>query len=106
MVIHSRVKLAVVAKSTTFLIIIFSQRFEHKGWWRWNSKKSQVFLKNLLYHDTCLIYSNFMGRKLRVPVLNNWAYFEIKKLADGSVVPVAGIDFMIMKTIAEKLNFT
>ncbi|ROT84901.1 hypothetical protein C7M84_021915 [Penaeus vannamei] len=65
------------------------------------------FLKAPLYLSPKDAYRDFGGRKLRSSVVNNWPFFEVTKdEVSGAVRPRSGIDFHVLGTMAEKLNFT
>ncbi|XP_069995050.1 probable glutamate receptor [Penaeus vannamei] len=77
------------------------------SWWWTPLQGPRHFLKAPLYLSPKDAYRDFGGRKLRSSVVNNWPFFEVTKdEVSGAVRPRSGIDFHVLGTMAEKLNFT
>lgn len=83
-------------------------RLQTVGSWWWSpSEGSRHFLREPIYRDLMDVYSDFGGRVMKSSVVDNWPFFRVTKdKASGEVVSDAGIDFHLLNTIAEKLNFT
>lgn len=80
---------------------------EYKGWWKWSSTGDPIsHLNSALGYDLTCVYSNLWGRKLTGAAIDNWPFIEVLTNPDGSLHPNSGIDFNIINTIADKLNFT
>ncbi|XP_071526285.1 glutamate receptor ionotropic, delta-2-like [Panulirus ornatus] len=63
-------------------------------------------VKGGLVPDLQKLYTDFQGRQLVVTTNNNWPFFKITKLENGTVIPISGIDFSVINNLGEKLNFT
>ncbi|XP_045588740.1 glutamate receptor ionotropic, delta-1 [Procambarus clarkii] len=84
-----------------------TMRLEHIGWWKWSSSRGATsYLQRPLYRDLSEVYSDFGGRVLRSAAVENWPYFQVTPQADGSIKADSGIDYNILTTVGEKLNFT
>ncbi|XP_064116669.1 uncharacterized protein LOC135222515 [Macrobrachium nipponense] len=59
-----------------------------------------------LFPDLDSIYDDFQGRRLLAAVVSNVPYFVLDDLADGTVIPVSGIDYEILRALGARLNFT
>lgn len=80
---------------------------EDVGWWAWSpSDDHESFLSKPLHGELSLAYSDFGGRRLKAAVVDNEAFFEVTTTADGSIQPLSGIDFQVLNTLSQKLNFT
>ncbi|KAK4322295.1 hypothetical protein Pmani_006938, partial [Petrolisthes manimaculis] len=60
----------------------------------------------LFFPDLVNLYRNFQGRQLVVSALDNWPFFGLKYLKNGTVVIDSGIDINIMNNLGFYLNFT
>ncbi|XP_066976065.1 glutamate receptor ionotropic, delta-2-like [Macrobrachium rosenbergii] len=89
-----------------------SRRFEEIGWWKWKSAKTSpsskhnYLLRSPLYRPVKEVYRDFGGRVMRSAVINNSPFFGIVVNPDGSATPDSGIDFNVLNTLRNKLNFT
>ena len=52
------------------------------------------------------VYSDFKGRVLTVSPTNDWPFFGLKYLENGTVLPDTGIDLTLSRCLGEALNFT
>ncbi|XP_068239048.1 glutamate receptor-like [Palaemon carinicauda] len=77
------------------------------GWWSWNPTLGiKKLLKRPLYRPVLEVYSDFGGRELIVTVIDNWPFWILTYPGDGRVIPISGLDYNVLKTIGDKLNFT
>ncbi|KAK8741143.1 hypothetical protein OTU49_002519 [Cherax quadricarinatus] len=83
-------------------------RFHQGGWWSEESWRDNTLheLKTTLVPNLGQLYSNFQARQLLVSTNDNWPFFKINTLDNGTVIPIAGIDLQVITTISEALNFT
>ena len=89
------------------LVFLFS-RFKDVGFWDTPSfeNQSNFYLKEQIFPDLLELYSDFKGRVLTVsPTSNDWPFFEVKVLENGTKVPNTGIDVALTDCLAEFLNF-
>ncbi|XP_063852040.1 glutamate receptor ionotropic, delta-1-like [Scylla paramamosain] len=63
-------------------------------------------LKSELLPDLRHLYSNLHGRHLLVTTNNNWPFFRINTLRNGTVIPISGVDLQVINTLSQSLNFT
>ncbi|CAL4076629.1 unnamed protein product, partial [Meganyctiphanes norvegica] len=83
------------------------KRFRRIGtWWLSDNGSGQSYTSEPLTHDLMKKYRNFQGRELILAMNNNWPFFGIKKLSNGTIVPDAGIDMHILNSLGERYNFT
>lgn len=59
-----------------------------------------------LFPDLENLYRNFQSRQLVTSAVDNWPFFELKSLENGTVVAVKGIDVTVISTLGNYLNFT
>lgn len=87
---------------------LFTCRLEQVGRWTWNAADGpQAYLKRPLYHDLHQVYNgNFQGRELTVAMVDHFPFFKVLKGPGGSVHPISGSDFKVLKAVADGLNFT
>ena len=50
-------------------------------------------------------YSDFKGRTLSVSATNDWPFFRLKYLENGTVLPDSGIDISLLNCLSQALNF-
>ncbi|KAK7073807.1 hypothetical protein SK128_013578 [Halocaridina rubra] len=77
------------------------------GWWSWNvvegTKKS---LSRPIYISNLEMYKDFGGRELTATVIDNWPFWVLEYPKKGGVIAVSGMDYHVLTTIGQKLNFT
>lgn len=78
-------------------------RFSFVGVWPGTEVGS---LQSQLLPDLQQLYSDFHGRHLLVTTNNNWPFFKINTLDNGTVIPISGVDLQVITTLSESLNFT
>ncbi|XP_068240964.1 probable glutamate receptor [Palaemon carinicauda] len=77
------------------------------GWWSWHATSGAMkLLKRPLYRPVLEVYSDFGGRELIVTVIDNWPFWILTYPGDGRVIPISGLDYNVLKTIGDQLNFT
>ncbi|KAK4313214.1 hypothetical protein Pmani_015391 [Petrolisthes manimaculis] len=89
------------------LLSFVNQENQEVGVWRGRSgEKGKNSLDHPHFPDLVNLYRNFQGRQLVVSALDNWPFFGLKYLDNGTVVIDSGIDISIMNTLGYYLNFT
>ncbi|XP_076048254.1 ionotropic receptor 40a-like isoform X2 [Oratosquilla oratoria] len=68
--------------------------------------RSSRRLKEDVFPDLEAYYSDFGGRLMKTPALNNPMWYNLEERPDGTVVPLGGLDPNILWSLAQKLNFT
>ncbi|XP_050690664.1 glutamate receptor ionotropic, delta-1-like [Eriocheir sinensis] len=82
-------------------------RFSFVGEWSAGSGAAGAArLRGRLLPDVPELYSDLQGRHLVVTTNNNWPFFKIITLDNGTVIPVSGVDLKVITTLSEALNFT
>ncbi|KAK4313239.1 hypothetical protein Pmani_015416 [Petrolisthes manimaculis] len=82
-------------------------RFQEVGVWRErNENRGRGSLRRPLFPGIVDMYRNFHGRQLVVSSVNNWPFFELRTLENGTVAAQSGIDVSVVSTLAYYLNFT
>ncbi|KAK4313216.1 hypothetical protein Pmani_015393 [Petrolisthes manimaculis] len=82
-------------------------RFQEMGIWKDESGDGwSGSLHRPLFPDIVDLYLNFQGRQLVTMAKDNWPFFEVKILEDGTAVAGRGIDVNIISTLGHYLNFT
>ncbi|XP_064078621.1 glutamate receptor ionotropic, kainate 5-like isoform X2 [Macrobrachium nipponense] len=77
------------------------------GWWFWNATiGTKKLLMRPLYRPVLEVYKDFGGRELIVTVIDNWPFWHLTYPGDGRVIPTSGLDYNVLKTIGDHLNFT
>ncbi|XP_066963850.1 probable glutamate receptor isoform X2 [Macrobrachium rosenbergii] len=77
------------------------------GWWSWNpTSGAKHLLKRPLYRPVLEVYRDFGGRELIVTVIDNWPFWHLTYPGDGRVIPTSGLDYNVLKTVGDHLNFT
>ncbi|XP_066963844.1 uncharacterized protein [Macrobrachium rosenbergii] len=77
------------------------------GWWFWNATLgAKKLLARPLYQPVLEVYRDFGGRELIVTVIDNWPFWHLTYPGDGRVIPTSGLDYNVLKTIGDHLNFT
>ncbi|XP_071537682.1 glutamate receptor ionotropic, delta-1-like [Panulirus ornatus] len=109
-------QVALVQRTTDQKALLFSSRVDpdgqlrlHKvGSWSasgfWHPSSQQE--KSELVPNLQEYYSDFQGRQLVVTTNDNWPFFKIKTLENGTIVAISGIDLSVINAVSEKLNFT
>ncbi|XP_071526279.1 glutamate receptor ionotropic, delta-1-like [Panulirus ornatus] len=82
--------------------------FHQVGWWSVSGTRpiNSHQVKGGLVPDLQQLYSDFQGRQLVVTANDNWPFFKITTLDNGTVIPISGIDLSLINTLSETLNFT
>ncbi|XP_071536863.1 glutamate receptor ionotropic, delta-2-like [Panulirus ornatus] len=82
--------------------------FHQVGLWSVNGvrRTSKHQVQGRLIPELQQLYTDFQGRQLVVATKDNWPFFKVKTLKNGTVIPVSGIDFNVLNTLSENLNFT
>ncbi|XP_071526272.1 glutamate receptor ionotropic, delta-1-like [Panulirus ornatus] len=88
-------------------VLCLTRRFHQV--WSWSVgdvciKTHQV--KGKLVPDPHQLYSDFNGRHLVVTTVNFWPYLKTITLQNGTISPISGIDFSVINSLSEILNFT
>ncbi|XP_071526270.1 uncharacterized protein [Panulirus ornatus] len=81
-------------------------RFHRVGSWSVIRRTNDHEVKSKLIPDLQQLYSDFQGRQLVLSVNDNWPFFKIQAMENGTVIPIAGVDFNVINSLGEKLNFT
>ena len=69
-------------------------------------KRKNFYLKEKLFPDLVSLYSNFKQRLLTVSsTIDDFPFFKLKLLPNGSYVPESGIDMSLTNCLSETLNF-
>lgn len=63
-------------------------------------------LSHPLFPGIVNLYRNFQGRRLVTAAVNDWPFFGLKILENGTVIPDRGIDVNIINALGHYLNFT
>ncbi|XP_076045737.1 glutamate receptor ionotropic, delta-1-like [Oratosquilla oratoria] len=63
-------------------------------------------LKKSLFQDNAAFFRDFRGRQLVVTTVDNWPFFKVAKLPNGTLIADKGIDVSVLNTLSGKLNFT
>ncbi|XP_071537483.1 glutamate receptor ionotropic, delta-2-like isoform X2 [Panulirus ornatus] len=109
-------QVALVQRITPQKALLFSSRVDPDGQIRFHlieswslagavSGRSQR-VRGELVPDLQQLYSNLHGRQLLVTTNNNRPFFTIKELQNGTVIPISGVDYKVISTLSETLNFT
>ncbi|XP_068224362.1 glutamate receptor ionotropic, kainate 2-like [Palaemon carinicauda] len=64
------------------------------------------YQQRALFPPLDVIYDDFQGRRLVLSAVENVPYFKLSRLENGTVVPESGVDFRLMETLGQSLNFT
>lgn len=75
-------------------------------WKSGSGDRGRGSLRFPLFPDIETLYRNFQGRQLVTSAVDNWPFFELNSLENGTVVAVKGIDVTVISTLANYLNFT
>ncbi|KAK4313215.1 hypothetical protein Pmani_015392 [Petrolisthes manimaculis] len=77
------------------------------GVWRAQAyDRRRSSLRHLLFPDIVNLYQNFQGRQLVTAAVDDWPFFGLKYLENGTVISDRGIDINIINTLGYYLNFT
>lgn len=76
------------------------------GVWKGHNTAKMNNLGQHLFPDIVNLYRNFQGRQLLVSTVDNWPFYGLKYLKNGTVATDRGIDVNIMKVLGHYLNFT
>lgn len=60
----------------------------------------------ILFPSPLRVYQNFHGRHLLVATVDNVPYFRVIHWPNGTVEPGQGVDYNVIHTISQSLNFT
>ncbi|XP_076045735.1 glutamate receptor ionotropic, delta-1-like [Oratosquilla oratoria] len=63
-------------------------------------------LRGPLFQDHVAFYRDFRGRHLLATAVDNWPFFKVNMLPNGTAVAGGGMDVSVLDTLAAKLNFT
>lgn len=94
-------------RGPTFSLNYTFSRFHEVGMWRKGSG-NQVWgsLSRPVFPDIVDVYRNFQGRQLLVTSVDNWPFFELRYMENGTVAARSGIDVSVVNTLSYYLNFT
>ena len=88
-------------------MILSNLRFEDIGNWRLeDSGCHEENLKKPLVEHPRIKAMNLNGRVLKATVVDNWPFFGIETLDNGTAIASSGVDVEIINVLKSKLNFT
>ncbi|XP_063590199.1 glutamate receptor ionotropic, delta-1-like [Penaeus indicus] len=80
--------------------------FQRRGIWQGPDTDEKLTQHDLIFPELSQLYADFQGRELVVSVINNWPFFGVKYLADGTPVADLGLDVSVLQALSRALNFT
>ncbi|XP_047497774.1 probable glutamate receptor [Penaeus chinensis] len=80
--------------------------FQLRGIWQGPDTDETLTQHDLIFLELSQIYADFKGRELVVSVINNWPFFGVKYLADGTPEADSGLDVSVLQALSRTLNFT
>lgn len=89
-----------------FTLLLYSSFHEVGVWRRRIGDKENDNMNRLLFPDIVNLYRNFQDRHLVSAAVDNWPFFGLKHLDNGTVIGDKGIDISIINTLGYYLNFT
>ncbi|KAK4313233.1 hypothetical protein Pmani_015410 [Petrolisthes manimaculis] len=92
---------------SSYVNLMNQVRFQEVGMWTVQGGNiMKVSLRRPLFFDILQLYRNFHGRQLITMAVDNWPFFEVIILEDGTAVAGRGTDVNIINTLSSILNFT
>lgn len=79
-------------------------RFKNVG--AWEQKGRSSLDTTSLFPDLLKVYRDFRGRQLVVATIDNWPFFKLRYTPNGDPEPDQGIDYNVINSISQYLNFT
>ncbi|CAL4187036.1 unnamed protein product, partial [Meganyctiphanes norvegica] len=87
---------------TSYIDIDNNYRFQFCGTWRWTNES--VSLPSQVRRTAWTQESgNLGGREIKAVAVDLWPFFTVNQLPSGEWEPVSGVDYTILKTLAQNM---